>query len=209
MNKLNKAIICNNCLGARFYKEHEYEFNNPFMWNCIELNEFIKLIKNLNNIDMSKPIFSLVKTETRHYVNAVIGDNINFNFIHYLYDEKQNEPIKIGADIIYKDILEYVKTKYFERLSRMPKDKIFIVNTAHYKSEEHFVNSKGEILLKSLDILANTNKIIVILDKQHKLTYKPNFIVIYENNLYSKSAIELLSKDNELDKELCKYIFKA
>lgn len=142
-------------------------------------------------------------------VNVIVGNNINFNFIHYLYDENQIEPIKIYADIIYKDILKYVKTKYFERLSRMPKDKIFVINMAHYISEEHFVNSKGEVLLNELNELSKQYNIIVILDSLHKLNYEPNFKVIYEDNLYNKSAIELLSKDNELDKELCEYIFKA
>lgn len=59
MNTLDKAIICNNCLGARFYKEHEYEFNNPFMWNCIELNEFVKLIETFDNVDLSNPKFEI------------------------------------------------------------------------------------------------------------------------------------------------------
>lgn len=207
MNKLNKSIICNNCLGGQFYKEHEYEFNNPFMWNCIEPDEFVKLIKTFNEINLSNVKFELTNRGERKYVNAIIGNNINFNFIHYIYDESKNEPIKIYADILYKDILTYAKDKYFERLSRITNDKVFLLNTSHFLNEEHFIKSNGEKLLNKLNELAKNNNIIVILDNQHKLNFIPNFKVIYINNLYNKSAVELLIKNNELDKELCKYIF--
>lgn len=207
MNTLDKSIICNNCLGARLYMEHEYEFNNPFMWNCIEPDEFIKLIKTFNDINFNNPKFELVQKNNKTYVNAIIGDNINFNFIHYLYDESYDEPIKVNADILYKDILIYAKNKYFERLSRMLNNKIFIFNTAHFLSDEHFIKSNGNIYLNELNKLGKTNNIIVLLDKKHKYQKKNiNFKIIYVDDIYNKSALKLLSKDNELDKELCKLI---
>lgn len=209
MKILNTSIICNNCLGARFYKEHGYEFNNPFMWNCIEPIEFIKLIKTWDNIDLNNPKFELVKTNSKEYVNAIIGDNINFNYIHYLYDESKKTPIKIYADILYADILNYAKYKYFERLNRMPKDKIFMFNTAHFLNEEHFsVKCNGDFLLDEINELAKTNNIIVILDSLHKYNINNiNFKLIYCDNIYGKSALDILNKDNYLDKLIYKYIY--
>ena len=208
MNTLNISIICNNCLGARFYKEHKYEFNNPFMWNCIEPVEFVKLIKTWDNIDLKDAKFELIKTNSKEYANTIIGDNINFNYIHYIHDESQEIPIKIYADIVYKDILLYTKNKYFERLSRMPKKKIFIFNTAHYLNEEHFsVKCKGDSLLDELNELAKINDIIVILDSSHKYNNDNiNFKIIYCDNIYGKSALDILNKDNYLDKLICKYV---
>ncbi len=208
LNTLNKALICNNCLGAQFYKIHNYEFNNPFMWNCIEPYEFVKLIDNFENIDLNNPKIELCKRGVRNYANIIIGDNINFNFIHYLYDESKDKPVKVNADILYKDILKYAKIKYFERLSKLPNDKIFLFTTSHYLNEEHFIKCNGDKLLNKLNELAKDNNIIVILDSQHKLNYIPNFKLIYKDNLYNKSAIDLLYKDNELDKQICKLIVK-
>lgn len=210
LNILDKAIICNNCLGAKFYKVHEYEFNNPFMWNCIEPVEFVRLIENFYNIDLSKPKFELLNRRNRNYVNAIIGNKINFNFIHYICDETKSVPTKIDADILYKDILNYAKQKYFKRLSKMPHKTVFVFNCSHYPNEQHFINSSGDKLLKKLNDMCKYKNIniIVILDSKHTLKFEPNFYLIKVDNLYGKSAAELLSLNNDLDKEISKYIFE-
>ena len=208
LNKFNISLICNNCLGGRFYKIHEFEFNNPFMWNLIEPHEFVRLIKNFDKINLGCTKFEIIEKNKKQYVNAVIGYNINLNYIHYIYDETKPTLIKIAPDILGKDILQYVVSKYFERLLRMPKEHIFLFTPSQFSSEEHFINANGDNLLNELNELGKKNNIIVILDSKHKLTYVPNFKVIYEDNLYGKNPAELLyHKGNELDKKLCTYIF--
>lgn len=212
INILNKALICNNCVGARFYKLHDYEYNNPFMWNCIEPNEFVKLIESFDKINLNEPLFELVSTKEKCYVNTILNNtdkplhNINLNYIHYLYNKNYKSPTQVGSDILYDDIINYVKEKYFERLSRMPSENIFLLSCNHFLNNTHFLKSGGEFLLEKLDKLSKNNNIVVILDKNYKNNKKYSFKTIIEYNVYGKNATDIINKGNYIDRLLCELI---
>lgn len=184
-------IICNNCGGARFYQLNSIEFSNPFMWNIIFANDFIKLVKKYDSIDFYKfKVIHLNKIKSLlndydEYVKEknVIGFNIDSSFKvyfpHYLHDEKCKTIIKNGVDVFYYKNIEYCAEKYLERLQRMSEPPIFFVIAykRHGWNKNRIkkllkINSKYKIVLITDEIIKyNPNNINVIYEKELNKTY--------------------------------------
>ena len=114
-------IICNNCVGARLYEVTKQQFPNPFMWMSINSDDFIYLVQNYDIIDFNNPTFELEKYKLNAYQTVLItlNNKVKLHYIHYIQDDSKNEPVKeLNTNILYKDILQYVKNKWFNRLNR-------------------------------------------------------------------------------------------
>lgn len=176
-------IICNNCVGARLYEIAKTRFPNPFMWNYIDPFDFISLINNFESYDLSSAKFSLenYKTNTDKSVLCTIED-IKLHFIHHIQNDSYDTPVKDNnINILYKDILTYVKTKWDIRYKRMQDEPI------------HFL-----FVFNSIN--TGDNKYYEVLTKLFK-TKKPLTIVIHENvtiNECIPSNIQLIRCSNEV-----------
>lgn len=118
-------IISNNCVGARLYQLQNRQFNNPFMWSSIYINDFIKLVQNWNNINFNDIKLSYKDSFGRQNVSTIAIDPHNYNvcvgYIHHIY-EKDIEFRKQDINIYSDHILDYINEKYLIRLDRMNND---------------------------------------------------------------------------------------
>ena len=158
-------IICNNCVGARLYEVSNLEFPNPVMWCATYYEDFIYFIKNYDNIDLSKVDFSLNKYwKDKDDLSVVVSykNKLKFNFIHYIQDDNYDSPVKSknNTDILYKNILEYSKIKWNNRLKRLLNNNnpIFLFSFNFFSE----INKNYEELLNKF-LSLNTNKKIVLL----------------------------------------------
>ena len=122
-------IICNNCVGARLYEVTKQQFPNPFMWMAIDYDDYIKLIENYDNIDLSNPKFELETYKGNDYKSVLItlNNDIKLHYIHYIQDDTKETPVKeLNTNILYKDILSYAIQKWKNRLNRSKEEPIFL-----------------------------------------------------------------------------------
>lgn len=91
----NFNIISNNCVGARYYEKKSF-FPNPFMWNSIKLKDFIFLIENFDNINLSniKSYFTsneIHKDKKNDKCSTILLDDcIKLYYIHHHYEESHS-----------------------------------------------------------------------------------------------------------------------
>ena len=113
-------IISNNCFGGHTYKyvlEKEYE--NPFIWTRLYNNDLIYLLEHFNELNFHN--FCIEKKQQnllfQFFVN--IDGKIHLEMKHYKFHPNYSTPTKIGADVFYNKIWEYVSDVYEKRLARM------------------------------------------------------------------------------------------
>jgi hypothetical protein len=153
----NFNIISNNCVGARYYEKKSF-FPNPFMWNSIKLKDFIFLIENFDNINLSniKSYFTsneIHKDKENDKCSTILLDGcVKLYYIHHHYEKshsskkvfrnnksKKNYKNKkfesVEYDVSGYDILDYLEKCWFRRLSRFDrkKKKIFV----YWDSDEY------------------------------------------------------------------------
>jgi len=123
-------IICNNCVGARIYRNNNIKYPNPFIWNSIFVDDFINLMENYNSIHLDNVIFSLenYKMQDKLSVIATLDDFINLHFIHYIKDETKEVPFRQGINIYYNNILDYAKNKWYDRINRTSESPLFYIH---------------------------------------------------------------------------------
>lgn len=176
-------IISNNCLGARLYEVQKLQFLNPFMWCRLYIDDFINLVNDYDNIDFSNVVFDIEFRLNHNCVKCTLDDKITVHFGHYVYDENQMTPIKSpnNTDIIYSNILEYARTKWFSRLNRTTEQPLFLYsfnnmqpNTVEYRKQ---------------------------LDKLLSITDKPLIIILHEcvdvSSINIPKNIKILSLDDK------------
>ena len=130
-------IISNNCVAGRYYELCKQQFPNQFMWNLIKLSDFIKIIKNYDNIDFNniQLLFTnneMHKDHSNDKCSTIILNDINTKvyFIHHHYceDHKSKKVNRINCNVEYEitgyDILTYIKNKWITRLRRNIKNNI-------------------------------------------------------------------------------------
>lgn len=119
-------IISSNCLGGHLYRDLLHcEYGNPFIWSRIHNEDFIYLISNFSkinfyNYEILKQAPELKKFKIR------IDDKFEVNYNHHIFSPKHSTPTKIGIDVYYNKIWEYITEKYEKRLAIM-EDRIDLV----------------------------------------------------------------------------------
>lgn len=114
-------IICNSCVGGFIYKnELKCSFKNPFIWNIIDFNSMLYLIKNYEKINFNN--YELIKDKKWNF-SIIIEKNIRIQYIHYKFDAKANKPYTKDIDYYSNKIWEYIVQKFEERKNRMIKEK--------------------------------------------------------------------------------------
>ena len=154
-------IICNSCVGGFLYKnELKCEFKNPFIWNIIDFNSMLFLVKNYDKINFNN--FELKKDKNWNF-SIIIDNHITIQYVHYKFDAKANKPYIKYIDLYSNKIWEIIVNKYEERTKRMineNKKPIFIF--ANWFDKPETILSYNH--LKILDDLHKDN-IICAVDK--------------------------------------------
>lgn len=154
-------IICNSCVGGFIYKnELKCPFQNPFIWNIIDFNSMLYLVKNYNNINFNN--FDLVKDKNWNF-SIIIDKHITIQYVHYKFDAKANKPYIKYIDYYSNKVWEYIVQKYVERKNRMlaSKEKPLFLFANWFDKKETALSYNQ---LKILDNLHKDN-IICAVDK--------------------------------------------
>jgi len=110
-------IICNSCVGGFIYKnELKCSFKNPFIWNIIDFNSMLYLIKNYEKINFND--YELVKDKKWNF-SIIIDKQVTIQYVHYKFDPKANKPYIKYIDYYSNKVWEYIVQKYDERKKRM------------------------------------------------------------------------------------------
>ena len=156
-------IIANSCCGGHLYKSlFKQPFQNPFIWNIIDFNSMLYLIKNYDKINFNN--YELIKDNKWNF-KIIIDNHIIIQYVHYKFNEKCNKPIRKGMDVFYNKIWEYIVEKYEDRKNRMIRNKespIFILADWWDRPDTQLTYNR----LKLLNDL-NQNNIICGVDKIH------------------------------------------
>lgn len=91
INKYMSAInlIANNCIGSELEAILHVHHNNPFVWNLIYANEFIKLFQNFDSINFNK--INLIRlSSTIESINHDVHRNPNYKICGLRIDDLVN-----------------------------------------------------------------------------------------------------------------------
>lgn len=134
-------IISSNCIGGWYYRLMGLPFQNPFIWDTMKLSDFIKLIKNFDNIN-----FENIKTDISNLNNVknncshlILDDSINVYFTHHNLGANEGiRKLNSDIDVESKDILKYIEDCWLRRYKRMKEAKsepIFVYWDALYLTD--------------------------------------------------------------------------
>lgn len=140
-------LICNNCIGAQIYNYKNIKYNNPFIWNWINIYDFIKLYINYNDINLLNFNVSLENRNNKSNAIVTLNDKlINIHFIHYILNSDNNTPVINGSDVEYSNILEYTKIKWEDRTLRNSNEVPIFLYSFNF-TEKNGVINELEMLL--------------------------------------------------------------
>ena len=157
-------IIANDCAGAYIYRDSlKSEFLNPFIWSSIDIENFIKLIREYETIDFRNITCELILNESgickqQSYIPVITIDNqIDVHYFHYIQYDKYKIPTKVSGYTMYDDIIGYTKEHYMKRLQEMTEQPLFIWDVTACKWYNR-INSDPVSLFKTIQ----TNYKIII-----------------------------------------------
>ena len=112
-------IISNNCFGGMCYKLTNTTYNNPFMFTIKKYTDMANLLCNKINFANIKIVETELPVIRGRGFDIIIDGLIRLYFRHQIWDMQYDTPTKIGVNIHYKYIYEYIVEKYLERCKRM------------------------------------------------------------------------------------------
>lgn len=165
-------IICNNCVGSRIYQYTNTKYNNQFIWSSIDINDFIYLINNYDNINFNN--FKLLYKDNEYFIK--IDNKILVSYPHYkknldnmeqIIVENENEEIE-DRTLYSPNIENYIISKYKERFERNIEQPTFLI--IDYDCNEN--------LFKEI----NTNYTVYIFTKKKNLVDEHNIKYLINNS---------------------------
>lgn len=143
-------IISNNCFsGLVTSRIFNSQAENPFFYVWMRDEDFIKLVENWDSIDLHNIsscyvdddyLSTLSESEVKRFKsgwnktgNKVLGsiivdDLVRVNFVHYNEVPENKKEKVVGTDRKVHNLLEYLKSKWFERLERMNGEPFFVAH---------------------------------------------------------------------------------
>lgn len=164
-------LIGNSCVSAFISKLCLKEpYGNPFCWAKLDFDSIFALITKYDSIDFNKVEF----VKTGNCYTAIIDNCVRVQYIHYIEDPDKSELTFEKSNVKCKDILPYVKEKYFSRMAKMKadhKDPIFILAAGYW--QEYYLN---DAQIKQIIEAKPKYKVIVCMpvNKNNKLTSQGN-----------------------------------
>lgn len=180
-------LVGNSCIASwitnRILKN---EFSNPFTWCIMDFESSYNLVKYWDEIDFTK--YELVKDDNWNF-SIIIDNKVKIQYVHYKFSPKYSKPTKVGEDIFYNKIWEYITDKYNSRVNRMLKNKedpIFIFACA-----KSAVNKRSSFTIEQQQKLASLNskyKIILSFDNMIK---DEKILTLQQNKNYKGNTLEM------------------
>ena len=160
-------VIGNSCASCFIQTQFfNHELLNPFSYNIIDFESFSYLINNYDNINFENISFYLKD----NYVMGNLENKILINFVHYKFDKNAKTVINDkNNDVRYYNILEYVKTKWCERVKRIKNSEpIFLAASFTNNSVNNYTDNEIIALLK------NKSKYKIIVAYEKSIDFKSN-----------------------------------
>lgn len=138
---MNNIIISNTCVGGFIYKYTNNEYDTPFIWCIVNDDDMLYCLNhydeiNFNNFklvsifskDSDNRLFSGFSHINRNIYGINVDNKITIYFPHY-YESNEKIILENGMSANGKDIKNYVINKYKDRISRINKKPLFILET--------------------------------------------------------------------------------
>ena len=109
-------IIANSCVGGYIYRKYSLQYNNPFMWSVMKVNDMTKCILNFEKVNWGKIHLTLTKD---NYFILTVDSCFDIHFTHYILVPGMKNVKLNDADVLSDDIYKYVYCKYISRVKRM------------------------------------------------------------------------------------------
>ena len=184
-------IICNNCVGSRIYQYTNIKYNNQFIWSSIDINDFIYLINNYDNINFNN--FKLLYEDNKYFIK--IDNKILISYPHYkknldnmeqIIVENENEEIE-DRTLYSPNIENYIISKYKERFKRNIEYPIFLIIDYDYNEkifEEINKNYTVYIFTKKKNLVSKYNNIRYLINNSENELKRTGDIAKYILNKY-------------------------
>jgi uncharacterized protein (DUF1919 family) len=113
-------IVSNSCIGAYLMRDYyKYQYNNPFCWTFILVDDFVTLMNEWDNINFMKYTLEKRGKRLEDGFKTIIDGKVTLLWYHYLFSMKYNKPTTKGINVFSDKIWEYIIEKYEERTKRM------------------------------------------------------------------------------------------
>ena len=162
-------LISNCCLGAFLYQKYGLEFSNPFMWCMLSITDMITLMTNYEKIDFNNYKIELDTYKLNPYKTYMLNlDNyLQIHYVHYIEDKNYKIPTKRNDDVLYCDAVNYLETKYKNRLNRMLNDNEEPVFVMYCEQPYRYLYDK-ENIIKFIKTETKYKKILLTPFPEHK-----------------------------------------
>lgn len=184
-------IISNDCFSGYLYKHLNKQFNHPFFWDLIHIDDFTRLIKNFKNLNFEN--IEIKCDPGLKNFRIILDEKIILNKIYYIFNATDDVPRKEGVNVYSNKIWEHIYNEYMKRLSRMQDDDvIFILHNDTWCDDAKDKDYKQKV--KSLITYCKENKIKLIyltsfdIDEEDTSTFKKIFFTTNDRNLATRAA---------------------
>lgn len=181
-------IIANDCVGGELYKAYDEQYKNPFIWNVIPMDDYIKLVCLYDYIDFSNvEYFETSNYAFPWYMSGLRIDNcVNIYYPHHMrlkgYPLLTKEVVKSTGQngVFYEHMDDYLIKKYKERIERMTEKPIFVFSQENRNSKDDLKkllkcaeNRKMIFLTSDSELIDESRKnICYILKPQNEILQK-------------------------------------
>lgn len=96
--------------------------SNPFTWADVDFESVYNMVTGWDRINWGS--FKLKKIPHPYYKGEsefwlTIDGKVTIRYVHYLLDSRYAKPTKVGDNVRYSRIWEYIVSKYTERVRKM------------------------------------------------------------------------------------------
>jgi len=172
----NPSIISRDCIGGVIYHDLYLEFLSPTVNLFFEKDDFIKFTNNL---------FGYLSSE----VTEIRLPNVSYPVGEITY---KGQPVKIF--FMHYKTFEEARDKWNERVSRINKDNIFIINHIASDLTKSDIDKFEALPFKNKVLITYENptnsKDIKVLDLYTKPEYRPGKVLEYKSSISIKRYID-------------------
>lgn len=170
-------LIGNSCVASFITRDFLKEkYKNPFCWTSMDFESIYNLIKKYDTIDFNNVKFINIG----NFYQAILDNDIKINYIHYLNDDKCENLTFDRSNVKCKEILPYVKKKYFDRIKLIKEEEpIFILAAGYY--QEYYMTDKE--IQKIIDINSKYRIIISMPNTKNNMLKSIKNVKIANHNL--------------------------
>lgn len=152
----------------------------------MDFDSSYNLVKYWDEIDFTN--YELVKDDNWNF-SIIIDNKVKIQYVHYKFSSKYGKPTKVGEDIFYCKIWEYITDKYNSRVNRMLKteeDPIFIFACA-----KSAVNKRSSFTIEQQQKLASLNSKYKIIFSFDKMIKGDRIVTLEQDKNYKGNTLEM------------------